>query len=173
MDDKSFLGKSADDDTGLTHVGAREYDPSIGRFISVDPLLELDKHQSLNGYGYSENNPATLADPSGLGTPECMSGVITGCTNGVPDSDSVYHPEREGQGTASTSSTGSGTGTGGSVEYDTPVAKGCGFWDMKCGWDQLWHTECGFWGPQVRVQGKLQRLEERPCSRRRGHRGLH
>ncbi|MEU8848240.1 RHS repeat-associated core domain-containing protein [Streptomyces sp. NPDC048564] len=149
VDDKSFLGKTADDDTGLTHIGAREYDPSIGRFISVDPLLELDKHQSLNGYGYSENNPATLADPSGLGTPECMSGVITGCTNGVPDSDSVYHPERDWHGTASTSSTGSstgsGTGTGGSVEYDTPVAKGCGFWDVKCGWDQLWHTECGFW----------------------------
>ncbi|WP_149825301.1 polymorphic toxin-type HINT domain-containing protein [Streptomyces tailanensis] len=100
-DDKAFLGMTADESTGLTHVGAREYDPSLGRFISVDPLLELEKHQSLNGYGYSENNPVTLADPSGLGTPECMSGVITGCTNGVPDSDSVYHPERERTGTVS------------------------------------------------------------------------
>ncbi|WP_240361051.1 RHS repeat-associated core domain-containing protein [Streptomyces clavuligerus] len=26
--------------TGLTHLGAREYDPSIGRFISADPLLQ-------------------------------------------------------------------------------------------------------------------------------------
>ncbi|MFF0202137.1 polymorphic toxin-type HINT domain-containing protein [Streptomyces sp. NPDC005017] len=94
-DDKTFLGKPADTSTGLTHIGAREYDPAIGQFVSVDPLLELNKHQSLNGYAYSQNNPATLSDPSGLGTPECMSGVITGCTNGVPDDDSVYHPERE------------------------------------------------------------------------------
>ncbi|WUH43468.1 RHS repeat-associated core domain-containing protein [Streptomyces sp. NBC_00443] len=111
MDDKAFLGKTSDEATGLTQVGARQYDHSIGRFISVDPLLELEKHQSLNGYGYSENNPATLADPSGLGTPECMSGVITGCTNGVPDSDSVYHPERENEWVLDTSGTAS-TGNG-------------------------------------------------------------
>ncbi|WJY53603.1 hypothetical protein QRN89_29650 [Streptomyces chengbuensis] len=30
----------------MTHIGAREYDPTIGQFISVDPLLELDKHQT-------------------------------------------------------------------------------------------------------------------------------
>ncbi|WP_323138224.1 MULTISPECIES: toxin C-terminal domain-containing protein [unclassified Streptomyces] len=66
-DDKAFLGMSADSGTGLTHIGAREYDPSTGQFISVDPLLTLDQHQSLSGYVYANNNPTTFSDPSGLG----------------------------------------------------------------------------------------------------------
>ncbi|WP_405569679.1 RHS repeat-associated core domain-containing protein [Streptomyces phaeochromogenes] len=65
-DDKAFLGKPADEGTGLTHVGAREYDPGIGQFISVDPLLETDKLQTLNGYSYAANSPVTHSDPTGL-----------------------------------------------------------------------------------------------------------
>ncbi|MFJ3720813.1 RHS repeat-associated core domain-containing protein [Streptomyces sp. NPDC090057] len=66
-DDKAFLGKPADDTTGLTQIGARAYDPKIGSFISVDPLLELDNHQTLNGYTYGAQNPATQSDPTGMG----------------------------------------------------------------------------------------------------------
>ncbi|MDG4857583.1 RHS repeat-associated core domain-containing protein [Streptomyces sp. T-3] len=65
-DDKAFLGKPADTGTGLTHIGAREYDPVIGQFINVDPLLTLDQHQSLNGYAYARNHPTTSSDPTGL-----------------------------------------------------------------------------------------------------------
>ncbi|MFC3577721.1 RHS repeat-associated core domain-containing protein [Streptomyces yaanensis] len=65
-DDKAFLGKPADGSTGLTHVGAREYDPSIGQFLSVDPLLAPDAPQSLNGYSYADNTPVTSSDPTGL-----------------------------------------------------------------------------------------------------------
>ncbi|MFD9437901.1 RHS repeat-associated core domain-containing protein [Streptomyces sp. NPDC060006] len=46
---KGFLGKTNDTTTGLTHIDAREYDPTVGQFISVDPLLTLDQQQSLNG----------------------------------------------------------------------------------------------------------------------------
>ncbi|MFJ6694573.1 RHS repeat-associated core domain-containing protein [Streptomyces sp. NPDC091272] len=70
-DDKAFLGKPADTNTGLTHIGAREYDPAIGQFLSIDPLIEPLKHQSLNGYSYSENHPATAADPTGLRSFSC------------------------------------------------------------------------------------------------------
>ncbi|WP_405808260.1 polymorphic toxin-type HINT domain-containing protein [Streptomyces sp. NBC_00210] len=66
-DDKAFLGRPADTTTGLTHVGAREYDPGIGQFTSVDPLMELDKHQTLNGYSYGAQNPVTFSDVTGLG----------------------------------------------------------------------------------------------------------
>ncbi len=65
-DDKGFLGKTNDENTALTHIGAREYDPSIGQFISVDPLLETDKPQTVNGYSYAANNPLTYSDPTGL-----------------------------------------------------------------------------------------------------------
>ncbi|MFE1348121.1 RHS repeat-associated core domain-containing protein [Streptomyces sp. NPDC058757] len=65
-DDKGFLGKTDDKSTGLTHIGARQYDPALGQFISVDPLLSPDQHQSLNGYSYANQHPATASDPSGL-----------------------------------------------------------------------------------------------------------
>ncbi|MEU9175262.1 RHS repeat-associated core domain-containing protein [Streptomyces sp. NPDC048550] len=69
-DDKRFLGKSEDTSTGLTHIGAREYDTGLGQFISVDPLLSVEQHQSLNGYNYANSNPVTFSDPSGLCVPK-------------------------------------------------------------------------------------------------------
>ncbi|NEA75039.1 hypothetical protein C8250_015775 [Streptomyces sp. So13.3] len=69
--DKSFVGGTKDADTGLTHLGAREYDPNIGRFISVDPLMDLADPQQINGYTYANNNPVSNSDPSGM---ICMRG---------------------------------------------------------------------------------------------------
>ncbi|OGU58035.1 MAG: hypothetical protein A2X64_00435 [Ignavibacteria bacterium GWF2_33_9] len=46
------------------NIGARRYDPEIGRFLSVDPLLEAFPNQS--PYSYSFNNPLSYRDPSGL-----------------------------------------------------------------------------------------------------------
>ncbi|MBB5867706.1 RHS repeat-associated protein [Allocatelliglobosispora scoriae] len=51
--------------TGLVHIGAREYDPLDGRFLSVDPLLDVNRPMSMQGYVYADGNPVTLADPSG------------------------------------------------------------------------------------------------------------
>ncbi|MFD4656027.1 RHS repeat-associated core domain-containing protein, partial [Kitasatospora sp. NPDC058444] len=62
---RGFLGGTAEP-TGLTHLGARDYDPATGRFISVDPVLVGTDPQSLAGYTYSNNNPLTLSDPTGL-----------------------------------------------------------------------------------------------------------
>jgi RHS repeat-associated protein len=64
--DQGFVGGVQDDTTGLTHLGARDYDPTTGRFISLDPVLELTDPQQINGYSYAANNPVTGADPSGL-----------------------------------------------------------------------------------------------------------
>jgi RHS repeat-associated protein len=62
---KGFVG-GTQDSTGLTHLGAREYDPANGRFISVDPVLDGIDPQSWNGYSYSGNNPVAHSDPTGL-----------------------------------------------------------------------------------------------------------
>ncbi|MCX4654737.1 sugar-binding protein [Streptomyces microflavus] len=52
-------------ETGLVHLGAREYDPQAGRFISVDPVMDPSDPQQLHGYTYGNNNPLVYADPSG------------------------------------------------------------------------------------------------------------
>ncbi|WP_437096274.1 polymorphic toxin-type HINT domain-containing protein [Streptomyces sp. enrichment culture] len=62
--EKGFVGGS-EDPTGLTHLGAREYDTTTGRFISVDPIGDLKDPQQINGYAYSNNNPITFSDPDG------------------------------------------------------------------------------------------------------------
>ena len=64
--DQGFVGGVEDATTGLTHLGARDYDPPTGRFISLDPVLELTDPQQINGYSYAADNPVTGSDPSGL-----------------------------------------------------------------------------------------------------------
>ena len=59
-----FAGGIFDRDTGLVHFGARDYDPSVGRWISKDPIL-FGGHQT-NFYGYSNNDPINFIDPTGL-----------------------------------------------------------------------------------------------------------
>lgn len=65
---KGFVGGTQDKGTGLTHLGARDHDPSTGRFISADPLLVISDPQQTNGYSYSSNSPVTHSDPTGLRT---------------------------------------------------------------------------------------------------------
>ncbi|MET9368341.1 toxin C-terminal domain-containing protein [Streptomyces griseoflavus] len=64
--EKGFVGGTIDTQTGLTSIGAREYDPKLGKFISVDPVVDFTQPQQINGYAYANNSPVTLSDPSGL-----------------------------------------------------------------------------------------------------------
>ncbi|CAM5515640.1 hypothetical protein STENM223S_03188 [Streptomyces tendae] len=77
--DKGFVGGTKDTDTGLTNLGAREYDPGIGRFISVDPVMDLADPQQIHGYTYANNNPVSLSDPSGLAPDGRCGGINTTC----------------------------------------------------------------------------------------------
>ncbi|WP_413470895.1 RHS repeat-associated core domain-containing protein [Streptomyces sp. WA1-19] len=78
--DRGFLGGTSDP-TGYTHLGAREYDPATGRFLSVDPLFLAGDPTQHNGYQYGNNNPTTFADPTGEAYEECVSGQYH-CSNG-------------------------------------------------------------------------------------------
>lgn len=67
--EKGFVGGTRDN-TGLTHLGAREYDPAIGRFVSVDPIMDLANPQQWSAYSYANNSPISSSDPTGL-LPKC------------------------------------------------------------------------------------------------------
>ncbi|MFC5663113.1 RHS repeat-associated core domain-containing protein [Kitasatospora misakiensis] len=69
--DHGFVGGTKDDVTGLTNLGARQYQPTTGRFLSLDPVLDAGDPQQWNGYAYSENDPVNKSDPSGLRSEEC------------------------------------------------------------------------------------------------------
>jgi RHS repeat-associated protein len=83
--ERGFVG-GTNDPTGLVHLGAREYDPAIGRFISVDPIQDLTDPQQWNGYAYAHNNPTTSSDPTGLIDSECAQ-VVGGCKAHVPGNE--------------------------------------------------------------------------------------
>jgi RHS repeat-associated protein len=73
-DDFTF-GGGTHAEGGLSHMGARYYDPQTGRFISRDPLAGYAGTQSLNRYVFGLNNPTRYSDPSGL-CPMCAFGVV-------------------------------------------------------------------------------------------------
>jgi RHS repeat-associated protein len=78
-----FLGHILDAN-GLIQDGARYYDPSLGQFISADPLTNTSDNETLDAYGYGAGNPVALGDPSGLmNQPEggggCGSLSLTAC----------------------------------------------------------------------------------------------
>ncbi|WP_307675027.1 polymorphic toxin-type HINT domain-containing protein [Streptomyces sp. V4I2] len=87
--EKGFVGGTIDSSTGLTHLGAREYDAQIGKFISADPVIDVTQPQQINGYAYANNSPVTHADPSGMIIPECREGLIE-CRGGQP-----YFPKND------------------------------------------------------------------------------
>jgi len=83
-----FGGGLLDPDTGLVHLGAREYDPSIGRFIQPDPLGYAGG--DVDVYGYCLDDPINLLDPMGLepimsGTDKDMLAQQTGKESGGAD----------------------------------------------------------------------------------------
>lgn len=62
-----FTGKPYGSNSELYYNFQRWYDPSIGRFISQDPIGgQLSDPQSHNRYVYVSNSPTVLTDPSGL-----------------------------------------------------------------------------------------------------------
>ncbi|MCC3762659.1 hypothetical protein K3N28_06195 [Glycomyces sp. TRM65418] len=100
-DDRGFVGGIDNTTVGLTTLGAREYDPTTGRFVSVDPIADYTNPQQLNGYAYANNDPINMIDATGL----CMTGP----------GDTYYYPGE------CTSSGGGGSEPSGGPSSD-PVA---------------------------------------------------
>ena len=57
--DRGFLNDPLDPFSRITHIGARDYNPALGRFLSVDPVLNFaDPHPST-----ATPTPATAPSP--------------------------------------------------------------------------------------------------------------
>ncbi|MFE0733103.1 DddA-like double-stranded DNA deaminase toxin [Streptomyces antibioticus] len=84
-DNRGFLNAPDNANTGLTQLGARQYDPTLGRFVSLDPIFEATDDQQLAGYTYAAANPITHSDPSGLcAGPDCATRNCPSCINSTP-----------------------------------------------------------------------------------------
>jgi RHS repeat-associated protein len=61
-----YTGKFEEPGVGLVYLGARWYDPELGRFLSPDPAgYDPEVYESFNAYAYGNNNPYRYVDPSG------------------------------------------------------------------------------------------------------------
>ena len=98
-----------DAETGLMHMGAREYDPETSRFLQEDPILQdgpisdpklfqrmniVDSmHGSSSLYQYAFNSPTNYSDPSGtfpIGW--LLPWIIPNPANAPGLSDPTYYP---------------------------------------------------------------------------------
>ncbi|MER5640663.1 polymorphic toxin-type HINT domain-containing protein [Kitasatospora sp. NPDC002227] len=164
--DKGFVGGTKDDATGLTNLGAREYDPAHGRFLNPDPLLVEGDPQQWNGYAYSDNNPINSSDPAGTYPVADSSGGDSAAANrdaacspfarscnsgggggGGGGGDSTgcaginYAPPCLPPATTTTNGAGSGGNTGKANTGNSRGTKKCGDWTS---WDGLsCHTSNG------------------------------
>ncbi|MFF1300999.1 MULTISPECIES: RHS repeat-associated core domain-containing protein [unclassified Streptomyces] len=124
-----FLGKTEDTSTGLSLLGARAYDPQLGRFLSPDPISTPYDPQNLSAYSYSGNDPINYADPSGLFQVPAAGGG--GAEEGDPAPDGGSESTGNGNGNGNGNGDGDGDGSG------TPSSNGTG-------------TDCSKYGYMVR-----------------------
>ncbi len=89
--DLADLAGTGDD---LDYMHARFYSPLTARFLSIDPVLVVEKAvaepQDWNRYAYVENNPTGLTDPTGK-CPFCIA-VVLGAIGGVLSADYANAP---------------------------------------------------------------------------------
>lgn len=129
-DKYKFIGEELDDEAGinLMNLNARMYDPTIARFMQVDPLFDAPEQLGLSPYNYSWNDPVNLSDPTGE-CPACWGAVIGGGVNfiaqvasGVASGQTVGESIRNVDYLDVAIATGTGALTGGASAFTTKVA---------------------------------------------------
>ncbi|MBS0614749.1 MAG: RHS repeat-associated core domain-containing protein, partial [Proteobacteria bacterium] len=76
---QGFTGHEMLDSVGLVHMNGRVYDPTLGRFLSADTVIQtLGSSQAINPYAYAWNDPLKYMDPSGHSLLGDIVGAIVG-----------------------------------------------------------------------------------------------
>lgn len=90
--DHTFLNAPLNITTQTVHLGARDYDASVGHFLSVDPVIDTTDPEQANGYSYASNQPITESDATGLMVDNAASNTCdAACKHGVvSDEPSTY-----------------------------------------------------------------------------------
>lgn len=104
VNDKGFVGGTVEESTGLTTLGAREYDSDTGRFVSADPMVDYTDPQQINGYAYANNSPVSHSDASGMRLADCVGGW-----NECGPGPSTHRGAVDTRDNSGSGSTGSGT----------------------------------------------------------------
>jgi RHS repeat-associated protein len=71
-----FTGELYDQDTKLLRFGARDYDPSTGRWTAKDPILYAGNDTNL--FGYALDDPVNLTDSPGLDVESWIKSLFCG-----------------------------------------------------------------------------------------------
>jgi RHS repeat-associated protein len=85
-----FAAKERDTESNLDYFPARYYNSNVGRWMSPDwssdpdpvPYADFTNPQSLNLYGYVDNNPLSYFDPTGHDNQGCNASVADTLGNG-------------------------------------------------------------------------------------------
>lgn len=64
-------------DTQQYKIGARYYQPNLGRWTQRDPVIDLSGSAEQNRYSYAGCNPINSTDPSGLHSSGCLGKAAT------------------------------------------------------------------------------------------------
>ncbi len=64
---RGFTGHEMLDGLDVIHMNGRIYDPTLGRFLQADPIIQAPGNpQNWNAYSYVFNNPYKYTDPTGM-----------------------------------------------------------------------------------------------------------
>ncbi len=163
---RGFVNGIPDSTTGYTRLGARDYDPTTGRFITTDPLFDLGDPKSFNGYDYADNNPTTADDATGLNCHSAASCAVMYPDNSTAETNpgieaarghaTSARNERTAYAGETTNITSDGTTNATNVDFDggqmgrglaEGMAKAMGFGDTFAGAgreiSQLTGHDCG------------------------------
>jgi RHS repeat-associated protein len=166
-----FVGEYLDT-IGQYVLRARQYEPTTGRFLAVDPLEPNRDQPAQSRYPYAENNPVVLVDPTGQGA--IAANPLATLTASNATSPVLVIPAEGGCVVANVTqrescafyfftskalSKAQSAGVVGNLWYESGRGLNPTQWAFNCS-DHSWHDgNCGIglaqWTPKARKEGLL------------------